>query len=402
MKTQLLQDLNESGSANARPPSPEAKRPPGAAEQRDAGVQPDAVAVEAAAPVTPVTPVTPVKPVTPAPAPTSAPAAPSAPARSAGPAVWHRPQQAKPPETRPPEPRPAAVRAAQPEASRPAAPANVHPTVQPRGFAPQPLPFGATVPAQDPAITVRNDSDPDWLTERLARDTAVHERPEWNGAWTRRLASWGAAGVLLALVAAGGLWLVEQSRVEGALVVVANTNPATSAPAAAPRSLPALPASTGLASTAAAPAPAPGPAIAPLQAPPAALPEPASTPSAAADAEVAKTIESAPVAAVDVSVPARRAEPAASKRKAVRSDRADRTASREADAAPPAHKRSSAHKPTKTVASAAVRENERTSERSYRQRYEETLMQCRAHGYDERQCLQRGCEMTRFGFACKG
>jgi hypothetical protein len=29
-------------------------------------------------------------------------------------------------------------------------------------------------------------------------------------------------------------------------------------------------------------------------------------------------------------------------------------------------------------------------------------MQCRAHGYDERQCLQRGCEMTRYGFACKG
>jgi hypothetical protein len=29
-------------------------------------------------------------------------------------------------------------------------------------------------------------------------------------------------------------------------------------------------------------------------------------------------------------------------------------------------------------------------------------MQCRAHGYDERQCFQRGCEMTKFGFACKG
>jgi hypothetical protein len=46
------------------------------------------------------------------------------------------------------------------------------------------------------------------------------------GRWTRHLAAWGAAGVLLALLAGGGLWLYEQSQVEGALVVVANTNPA--------------------------------------------------------------------------------------------------------------------------------------------------------------------------------
>jgi hypothetical protein len=42
------------------------------------------------------------------------------------------------------------------------------------------------------------------------------------------------------------------------------------------------------------------------------------------------------------------------------------------------------------------------SEPSARQRHEETLLQCRAHGYDDRQCVERGCEMTRFGFACKG
>jgi hypothetical protein len=39
---------------------------------------------------------------------------------------------------------------------------------------------------------------------------------------------------------------------------------------------------------------------------------------------------------------------------------------------------------------------------SPRQRREETLMQCRAHGYDERQCIQRACTMTRYGLACKG
>ena len=39
---------------------------------------------------------------------------------------------------------------------------------------------------------------------------------------------------------------------------------------------------------------------------------------------------------------------------------------------------------------------------SPRQRREETLMQCRAHGYDARQCIERGCTMTRYGFACRG
>jgi hypothetical protein len=39
---------------------------------------------------------------------------------------------------------------------------------------------------------------------------------------------------------------------------------------------------------------------------------------------------------------------------------------------------------------------------SPRQRREETLMQCRAHGYDARRCIERACTMTRYGLACKG
>jgi hypothetical protein len=42
------------------------------------------------------------------------------------------------------------------------------------------------------------------------------------------------------------------------------------------------------------------------------------------------------------------------------------------------------------------------TEPSPRRRREETLMQCRAHGYDARQCVERACTMTRFGLACKG
>jgi hypothetical protein len=121
--------------------------------------------------------------------------------------------------------------------------------------------------------------------------------------------------------------------------------------------------------------------------------------TAAGETAADTTIESPGVATVDIAAPVR------SSRKTVQADRNER-AEEQAGAAPPKHKRSSAHRQAKTVASATVRAEERRDERpdqrSYRQRYEETLMQCRAHGYDERQCLQRGCEMTRYGFACKG
>ena len=217
--------------------------------------------------------------------------------------------------------------------------------------------------------------DPDWLRERLARDGALQDRTEWNGLWRRRLASWGAAGVLLALLAGGGLWLYEQSRVEGALVVVANTNPAPETRTVRPAGVPApaaLPASPPVANIEKAdPFPAPVPAQA----------------EASSDGAVGGTAgPSTASGAAEPQTPAF----------------ADRTvvpvATDAAPAAKPKHRRSRASRRAEPEARAEVRE----SERSYRQRYEETLMQCRAHGYDERQCLQRGCEMTRYGFACKG
>jgi hypothetical protein len=416
MKTQLLQDLNDSGSANARPPTPEPKGLPDTARQRDETLQPEVPAAEAATPA-----------VTAAEAPAVAPAA--SPLRP-GPAVWQRPRPvpvdvpAPSVETAPLAPAPASepVRKIEP---RPAAP---HLTIQPKGFAPQPLPFGATVPNQDAMNTT--DRDPDWLAERLAREAALHERPQWSGPWARRLASWGAAGVLLALVAAGGLWLYEQRQVEGALAVLANTNPPPVAGAtqavtrpATPGALPTLPADAGLAATATPPAMAPSttPARAPAEAPAVAplaqdVPAPvpavptdavgrsaaASTAAGAGDSGNGATVEAPSVKAVDTVADAKRADAASSSRSKARTGRSARIAEEQADSTSAKRKHAATHKQTKTVASAAGQEGARTGERSYRQRYEETLMQCRAHGYDERQCLQRGCEMTRFGFACKG
>jgi len=234
-----------------------------------------------------------------------------------------------------------------------------------------------TLPAWPDGRTAGGDSD--WLTERLARDAAVQERAEWNGRWKRRMASWGAAGVLLALVAGGGLWLYEQSRVEGALVVVANTNPVSGERTPRPAGVPvpaALPATPAMP-----PAPAASvPAVAQS------MPERPDASSAGATGGTAGPSTDSGGGGLQA--------PAFADRGVVP------VATDSAPAPKPKHRRSRTVRHAQAGADASAEAGE--GGRSYRQRYEETLMQCRAHGYDERQCLQRGCEMTRYGFACKG
>lgn len=336
MKPQLLQDLNESGSAQSKPPNP------GATEQ-----------------------------------------------------VTRRRPSVKPP-----------PQAAEPDATVPA-----------KGFAPQPPAFAEPIPpptppppqprratpqATEPWTPADDTGDemPAWLAERLALDAERQQRTERSRLWTRRLVSWGAAGVLLALLAGGGLYLYDQSQVEGALVVVANTNPADpakAAPASAAPRVDTAQASRALPANVVAPVtPAPAPA-APVSAEgsiaagSAAVGSPAVGGSAVAqtDAGAGQRVPESPATASTTSPASSAAQPG----------QAERAEDKPADIAPPPKRqRSHVRKRVKAEASARATKAEPTA----RQRREETLMQCRAHGYDERQCLQRGCEMTRYGFACKG
>ena len=296
MKPQLLQDLNESGSAQSKPPIP------GAAEQ-----------------------VTRPRPT-----------------------VKPRPQAAEPGDTVPAE------------GFAPQPPAFTGP-IPPPTPTPRPPPMPATTRATEPWAPADSTEDhvPVWLAERLAMDAEEQRRTERSRLWARRLVAWGAAGMLLALLASGGLYLYDQSQVEGALVVVANTNPA---PASAVPGLEAAQASRTLPASVAAPVtPAPAP-VAPV------------TPEAST-AEESTAVGGSAAAQTDAG------------------------AGQPADIAPPPKRqRSHVRKRVKAEASARAR----GAEASARQRREETLMQCRAHGYGERQCLQHGCEMTRYGFACKG
>jgi hypothetical protein len=396
MKTQLLQDFQESGSAPGAPkptepppaeaPVPDGLRAPppprprpavwhgpgaqrgtaGAAVQRaepgamqrapDTSARGLGVAIEAwaerAAQGRPAAPaVAPAatdeatlpgqharqRPVPPAPVPpeTPAPVPPETPARTS-----HVP----PP--RPPEPRP------------------------------EPRPDPGTIPRPE-----QPEAEADWLAARMRAEASLRETPAWSSLWKRRLVTWSIAGGLLAGLAAGGVWLYDENRVDGALVVVANTSPASAAPPAAaggaqafaagsPAAVPAVPVPSTPAADVATPVPPPAePATADAPAPPV---PPAETPTAATPPPAAASPDT-----VDVSPPRRESHRTASaRRRAAARARHAQARDQVQDRAP--------------------------ATPSPRERREETLMQCRAHGYDERQCIQRACTMTRYGLACKG
>ena len=271
----------------------------------------------------------------------------------------------------------AQARAAQPAPPPPAGEATLPGSEAPkRPEPPPPPPPEPPPPAPDPmppqgdAGTIPRPVQPDieaeWLAARLREDAAARAAPAWSSMWKRRLVTWSIAGGLLAGLAAGGLWLYEENRVEDALVVVANTSPAGQPPA-----VPAF--AAGSLAASAPPAPV-QPAVAPEAVKPVPVPEPAPAPEPVPIKPLVE--DKAPAAApVDVTPP----------RRAAHTDTA-------------AKKRTTA-KPRRTT----VRETPPApATPSPRQRREETLMQCRAHGYDARQCIERACTMTRYGLACKG
>jgi hypothetical protein len=240
-----------------------------------------------------------------------------------------------------------------PEPPRPPEP----PPVADRHDVPHPIP-----PLQGDAGTIprphQPDIDTEWLAARLREEALAREAPAWTSMWKRRLVTWSIAGGLLAGLAAGGLWLYEENRVEDALVVVANTSPAGPPPPA--------PVQTAVAAEAVNPVPAPQPEpVAPV-----------------VEDKVAEPVAAAPV---DVMPPRRAARTRAMEKNPVEKKPAEKKRTTVKTRRPPAQD-------APPVAATP----------SPRQRREETLMQCRAHGYDARQCIERACTMTRYGLACKG
>jgi hypothetical protein len=194
--------------------------------------------------------------------------------------------------------------------------------------------------------------EPDWLIELMREDAERAGAQSRAGRWKRRIVTWTVAGSAIAVLAAGGLWLYEERRVDGALVVAAQTTPPAPSAAAPPVARAAPEASV-----------APAAPQAPVAAAPVA---PVSTPDYAATQNIVVPVRPSSVAAGE-------AHPAAP---AVRRQRAA------------ANSRPASTRPAERAAAARLRR-------------EETLLQCRALGYDEAQCIRKACTMTRFGLACR-
>ena len=204
----------------------------------------------------------------------------------------------------------------------------------------------AAAPAADDFATapgLATAREPDWLAELMRQDAERADARQKAGRLQRRLFGWSIGAGVLALVAAGVLWMIEERRTDGALQALAATRPAAVVPGLVPEAAPAV-------------GPAVGPAAAPALPPVLSSPRPAPT-------ILEEVVKPAEPVSTEPAMPGIRREHAASK-----------------------------------AASKAPAERVQSD----RRKREETLLQCRALGYDEPQCIRRECGMTRFGLACRG
>jgi hypothetical protein len=176
--------------------------------------------------------------------------------------------------------------------------------------------------------------EPDWLAELMRQDAERAEARHKAGRLRRRLFGWSIGAGVLALLAAGALWVVEERRVAAPLAVLAESRPAAAVPSLTLQATPA-------------------PALAP------ALSGPRPAPTILEEA-----VRPAAPPATEPPMPGIRRE----------------------------------HAALKAAAAGAPPERAQAD----RRKREETLLQCRALGYDEGQCIRRECGMTRFGLACRG
>jgi hypothetical protein len=273
--------------------------------------------------------------------------------------------------------------------SRPkAAPAQAAPPPEPE---PVPPPVQAVPPAEAPVFSTAPEPaseapafsfDP---IEGLAAQ--LQSGPGWYERWGRKAASWSLGLAGLVLLAGGGVWVYNESKLERTLAAVAKSAPQVGE--ARPAAAPPVPAPAPVPAALAAPAPAPsGPQLVMLNEAPAPAKDAAAPPEGVA--EVKESTAPAPQDVAEVNVKDEAPAKVASKR--LRSTRATPPVAAVAAAAPRKLRRD---KVEARVAAAPVA-SERASQMAL------TLKQCRIEGYAAQQCLKRGCVLTKYGLACRG
>lgn len=372
MKTQLLQDLDESGHDFVARPVGLPKAPQAASASPERKTPPPDFAPPAPAP---------------APAPSYAPKTPPAGAPRAG--VWSTRDRAAA-FVQPPQ--------AAPEPAKPAA---------------RPAP----VEEDDPAMILPQATV--WPSQQAAA-LAPEPRQQNVRRWAR-ISRWGLALIALTACIAGGLWIYQEMKIDSTLSLLAPGTahaPAIAsvpappvAPVIPPDPAPPVAASIGSEALQGAPAtqteaagapeapvsaPVPATPVAAVPAPAASVAAPAATQQRTASEEL---VLLKPTALAPALAPAAPAQAAASRHSIPSANPVPRQHRREpveAAHVTPAHRTASPADSDHPGKLAEMPVSKRASIA------EETLRQCRAMGYHQAQCIERGCYTTKFGLVCKG
>lgn len=359
MKNRLLEDFGDSQSAVPVRPVRRVQAAPPPAPQPQAEVAPPHAPTPAGAPETPVR-------------------------QRAG--VWRSRAPVEAPAPPPPHAAPAQT----------FVPPRVEPSMAPSG-APEPP---RAAPRVSPEFASFSSREPDWSIPLQP------EPPPWTERWGRKALGWTVGLAAVVAVAGTAAWMVQETRVESTLAVVADHTPAQENPAP-----PAVPAAAS-ASEPGADARPPLRLLTP--APVATAPVEAGPPRADLDDNVPVAAASGS-AEIGTSEPAAVAPPAATS-KAVAKPPAPKPAAKRvqerrvaaaASARPtrpepkkqppkPARERVAAPAPAPPTRTVSAEQPDPESPLA------ETLRLCRAAGYHATACLKRGCEATRFGLVCRG
>ena len=267
----------------------------------------------------------------------------------------------------------------------------------PHPAAPPPEPSDPPLPEWPPArpepslpapeVASFSSREPDWVAPLKPAPAP------WTERWGRKAFGWSLALIAAVAVAAIGAWMVDDTRVESNLALVADHSPA--------------PVSSPPAPEAAAEAPPPL-RLLPLETPVAAVAE-------AVPVNVSALTELPPVGAAPT---AKRVEPEAPsimKKPEAKPPMAKRTQERRvatapvkrapaAEKKPPAKKDAKPKPPSEQLLARALADAQRSRQESLARPglSAETLRLCRAAGYHANACLKRACEATRFGLVCRG
>ncbi len=273
-------------------------------------------------------------------------------------------------------------------------------TFVPPRVEPSMAPSSTPEPRVSPEFASFSSREPDWSIPLQP------EPPPWTERWGRKALGWTIGLAAVVAVAGTAAWMVQETRVESTLAVVADHTPVqeTPAPPAVPAGAPAAEPEADARPPLRLLTPAPL-ATAPVEVAPPLADQVGNAPAAATSGSAEIEPSEPAVVAPPATPPKAVAKPPAAKPAAKRVQ--ERRVAAAASAKPtrpepkkqatkPARERVVAPVPAPPTRTVSAEQPDPESPLA------ETLRLCRAAGYHATACLKRGCEATRFGLVCRG